>query len=862
MNPQKTSRVALCSTALAILIGAASFVAAQQPAPRATPAGPTKVPGRVLAMPSPAQLDAISAVTATTQAQQLAVDAARTVLTEAAFMDRGSINARLAELATADLALATARAEKFAALQASGNKLTRDQVTTYLNPPTAGAAAAGGGRGGGRGAVGSQEYPADPNEIIQTLPGFKVEIVAKAFRPIQGSWVSLTEDNQGRLIIGANEQQPFTRLTLDAAGKVTKNETIYTPVSESMGSEWHDGSLYISGGRPAGDALVYGKSNPTFCCESGDMGLQRLTDSDNDGTFETVETLLTLHGTEEGHSDHGVHDIVPSPDGKYLYWLNGNMVYLPESGISPNSPVRNLGDDRILPLLAGNGGGGGGGGNAGSIPLQRYGLGGWIARMDFNAKDFHTFAIGLRNPLHFAFNGDGEIFLYDSDHEPEVGVPWYRPTRVLWIPSAANFGHRSGGNSGKYPNYYEDATPSLFDVGLGSPVGVTFGYNTKFPADYQKALYIADNNYGRIMAVHIKPVGSGYTVTSMENFAFAKSLFGNGPTFTHNVTDMLVAKNGSFYYLVGSRSAQSYLLRVTYTGNQPTAKVDYANVDGAKDRALRKSLEAFHWTTNDPKAVAAAWPQLGNEDRPIRYAARVALETVPAAQWKAKALSETDANTAIVALLALARTGGKEANEEIFAALDKFPLVTLPDRVKIQKLRVIEVAVSRNGKPSDATVQKIIADVDAAFPAATFDLNTEMSQILAAFNAPSAVPKTMRLAQASKIYQENFEYRTNIRLVTAGWTPELRRQYFEWFNADHSNDQFSYFYREWFARVNRAPTLAGNAGPMGSVRTAALATLTDTERADPQLTTILNGFQGAAGGGRGGARGGANPFGF
>ena len=45
------------------------------------------------------------------------------------------------------------------------------------------------------------EYPADPNEVIQALNGFKVEIVARADRPKQGSWISLTEDDQGRLIL-------------------------------------------------------------------------------------------------------------------------------------------------------------------------------------------------------------------------------------------------------------------------------------------------------------------------------------------------------------------------------------------------------------------------------------------------------------------------------------------------------------------------------------------------------------------------------------------------------------------------------------------------------------------------------------
>ena len=34
------------------------------------------------------------------------------------------------------------------------------------------------------------EYPANPNDVIQALNGFKVEIVARADRVKQGSWIS------------------------------------------------------------------------------------------------------------------------------------------------------------------------------------------------------------------------------------------------------------------------------------------------------------------------------------------------------------------------------------------------------------------------------------------------------------------------------------------------------------------------------------------------------------------------------------------------------------------------------------------------------------------------------------------------
>jgi hypothetical protein len=710
----------------------------------------------------------------------------------------------------------------------------------------AGGPGAGAGQGQGRGRAFAliQEYPADPNQVIQALHGFKVEIVAKADRVKQGSWISITEDDRGRIILGANEQQPFTRLTLNERGEVTSNETIFTPVSESMGTLWFNNSLYVQGGRLP-ETFKETIDNPGFGRQSGQAGLHRLRDPQGDGTFTQVDTLRTWDGHEGGHSDHGIHDLKVSPDGKHFYIINGNGV-VPPPDVTPNSPLRNYADDRIIPKL---------GDFTDRINGERP-PGGYIARTDFEGKDLHIVAGGMRNALHFDWNADGEIFSFDSDMEPEFGVPWYRPTRVFWMPSGADFGYR--GNSGKYPTYYEDSLPPLAEIGLGSPVGVTFGYNTAFPAQYQRALFVADNNYGRIIAVHLKPTGSGYTATSWENFVWPKSLYDSTQTVPHNVTDMMIARDGTFYYVIGSRRTQSYLMKVTYTGSQPTAKVEYRNADGAADRALRRSLEAYHWTSNSPEAVAASWPHLGSEDRFLRYAARVALETVPASSWKARALAEQDAATSFGALLALARVGGAASNEELFTALARFPLSSLSDRLRTQKLRIIQVAVSRNGKPSDVVVARLVTEVDGVFPGASFELNTEMSQILAAFNAPTVVAKTMRLEQQSHIYQEKFAYRYNIRSVTSGWTPELRRQYFQWFNADHANTQMQYFYREWFNRVNQQPRLAGNAGPLNILRTAAVETLSEAEKADQELAAILAAYKPPAAGGRGR---GNNPFG-
>jgi len=61
---------------------------------------------------------------------------------------------------------------------------------------------------------------------------------------------------------------------------------------------------------------------------------------------------------------------------------------------------------------------------------------------------------------------------------------------------------------------------------------------------------------------------------------------------------------------------------------------------------------------------------------------------------------------------------------------------------------------------------------------------------------------------------------------------------FQWFNEDHLDAQHRYDYREWFNRVNQQPHIAGNGPYLTQVRTAALATLTDAEKADPELAQI------------------------
>ena len=149
-----------------------------------------------------------------------------------------------------------------------------------------------------------------------------------------------------------------------------------------------------------------------------------------------------------------------------------------------------------------------------AMPAASLAPGGWIANTDPDGKNWEIVSVGYRNAYDMALNADGELFAYDADMEWDMGMPWYRPTRVVHATSGSEFGWRSG--TGKWPTYYVDSLPPMVDIGPGSPVGVAFGYGTKFPAKYQKALFCCDWTFGTIYALHLEPDGSTYKAAKEE----------------------------------------------------------------------------------------------------------------------------------------------------------------------------------------------------------------------------------------------------------------------------------------------------------------------------------------------------------
>lgn len=597
------------------------------------------------------------------------------------------------------------------------------------------------------------EPPATPVDQLKVAKGFRVELLYSVPRDVEGSWVNMCVLPDGRLIV-SDQHGGLFRVTPPKQGTAdaTKIEKLAVDIGEAQGLLWAFDSLYV----------VVNKG------QRYESGLYRVRDTNGDGELDKVDYLRALTGGGE----HGPHAVLPTPDGKSLYVVCGNQSKMTE--LAGSRVPKLWGEDHLLPRMPDGRG----------FMRGVLGPGGCIYQIDPDGKSWELIGTGFRNQFDAAVNRHGDIFTYDADMEWDVNTPWYRPTRVCLVTSGSEFGWRNG--AGKWPAYYPDSLPAIANVGPGSPTGVVFGYGAKFPAKYQEALFICDWSYGKLYALHLSPQGSAYSGT-LEEFISGSPL---------PLTDLVVnPTDGALYFAIGGRRTKSGLYRVTYVGNESTAPSQTPDTpEAAEARALRRKLEAFHGRV-DAAAIDAAWPHLKSGDRFLRFAARTAMEHQPLSGWADRALAETDPRTAIVALLALARAGGSDpfhrpANAppvdaalrgQLLAALAKIDWnkLTVADRVEL--LRVYQIALNRLGPPSDSERDQLIALWEPRFPTTGREANVELAQVLVYLQSPAVATHAVALMAAAPTQEEQIDYARALRVLKAGWTPELRKTYFEWF---------------------------------------------------------------------------------
>ncbi|MFS4416344.1 c-type cytochrome [Maribacter sp. 2307ULW6-5] len=599
----------------------------------------------------------------------------------------------------------------------------------------------------------------------------------------QGSWVALAAA-PGNTLYASDQRGKLYHIKLpELSGKMTPDDVV--PLALNIGAAqgllWAHNALYVAvnknwdnGGQTTGES--YGS------------GIYKLTDTTGDGSLDQVEMLLRL----EGSGEHGPHSLVPSPDGKEIYFIAGNHTLVPEQIKKSSRVPLHWGEDNLFaPFLDARG-------HATDIKAP----GGWIAKFTPDGSHWELVSAGYRNPFDLAFNPDGELFTYDSDMEWDIGMPWYRPTRICHVTSGSEYGWRTG--SGKWPAYYPDNLPAVHNLEQGSPTAVLPGAALHFPPEYQNGLFVMDWSFGTVYHIDLEPQGSSYG-------ASRKEFFSGAPL---PLTDMVAGEDGHLYFATGGRGLDSRLYRLHYKGHlEPTAPT--GNEEGKALRELRRSLEAHHSGEPNKNAIALAWQHLDHEDRFIRYAARLVLEHQPYALWKERWQREAAPTKQIEASIALARSGTPAEKQDLLTVLQGIPFQELKDREQLDFLRACSLSFIRMGDPGTAHKKNLVEKLGPHFPGKNRAINRELAQLLLYADAPGILDRLVQQLQhhtqqgtvgeeASLLSEETTlrseQYGPLIREViaqmppseaifygmllsnaTKGWTNALREDYFSWY---------------------------------------------------------------------------------
>lgn len=603
-----------------------------------------------------------------------------------------------------------------------------------------------------------------PATGILVKDGFIVEKLYSPGEKEQGSWVSITKDDNGRLI-SSDQYGDLYYIDVPKIGSSdsVKVEPFPLEIGNAHGLLWAYNSLYVM--KNAND--------------QDESGLYRITDSNGDNKLDSISFLQQF----KGEGEHGPHGLVLGPDG-YIYMSGGNHTILPETFESIQKPIWD--EDQLFPLIKDPRG------HANDVIAP----GGWVARTDKDGKNLMVIATGFRNAYDLAFNKDNELFTFDSDMEWDMGSSWYRPIRVCHISPGSEFGWRTG--SGKWPTYYPDNLPSALDIGQGSPTGLVAGHELNFPEYYQNGIFVFDWSFGTMYFVDLKAEGASY-VGVKEEFLSGSPL---------PLTDGVAGDDGAMYFVTGGRRLESGLYRVYHKDN-PKSGEDKESLL-TEENKLRRKLESIS-NSDSGGNLELIWSSLQHQDRRIRYAARVALEYQNADTVLNNFIKETNSITIINSALALARIGDAGNQAIVVEKLLTIPFEKLTVSQQIDLIRAYDLLFIRGDADKNST-ENVRKQLTVNYPTKNNEVNRELVQLLAYVDDKQVVEKTLKMldtlsltsvealvisdevTERSGQYGEIIERMKNntppaelmhyvkaLSYASEGWNSELYKKYFTYF---------------------------------------------------------------------------------
>jgi putative heme-binding domain-containing protein len=559
-----------------------------------------------------------------------------------------------------------------------------------------------------------------------------------------GSWVSLCADDKGRLYASDQARGLFRIVPAKELGELTTIEKVDVDLDGCHGLCWFKGALYAS-------------------VNSRRSGLYRLTDTNGDDRLDRVELLRSLDGSGE----HGPHAVIPAPDGEHLFVMCGNHTKLPE--LSASRVPLHWGEDRLLPRI--------GDPNGHAVGIQP--PGGWVCLVDPDGKNWELFCCGFRNSYDLAVLPNGDAVTYDSDMEWDMGMPWYRPTRILQLQSGVDYGWRNGSN--KWSPDYPEVLPAVVDVGPGSPTGMLWTGDEVLALDW---------TFGTVYGVSLTAEKGGYRGELTPRLTGAPL----------PVTD-IVRMGDQCYLLTGGRGVPSKLLSLPNWKSKSGADLAQQT-----ERAQRGAFETKHGIL-DEGIAKPAFAAIDDKSS-IAQAARIALEWQPSAAWSAMVgkLDGSKPKQSLTALLALARSGDQAELLSVLEALGKIAFASLSHADRIAWLRVHALTLIHYQATDDAQRAMLAARLLPLFPTGNDREDADLAELLAFVDAPGFLDKALPLLQPmrpaqppawAEVITRNPSYGGAIqkmisnmpptgqialayalRTVKNGWTLDQRRAYF------------------------------------------------------------------------------------
>ncbi len=453
-----------------------------------------------------------------------------------------------------------------------------------------------------------------------------------------GSLIAMEFDEWGRLICsreGGGLVRFDFRLPADSPDRI---KSITDKVNSCQGILALNGNIYVTGQGPDG------------------LALYRLSDGDNNGSLDQVKSLLKFKGSL---GEHGPHGIALGPDG-YIYIVVGNASGV-AGEVAASSPYASTYEADIVPRVEDPGG------HAVGVKAP----GGTIARMRLDGSGLEIYAGGIRNAYDLAFDGNGELFIHDSDMETDIGTAWYRQTNVFQVQPGAEIGWRSGWAS--FNTDQPDCIAPIADTGRGSPTGIVAYNHLAFPRRYHNSLFLGDWSEGRILNVSLSENGGTYK-TKTEVFLQSQPL---------NVTDLAVGPDGALYFCTGGRGTSGGVFRITWLGDVPA---EVMSPESRKTQLLTFPQPQSAWAR---QALAKTKLQMGDEWKTVLEAAVVD--------------QDSDAKYRVRALELLTLYGPSPSKSLIQAAVeDTSPLV---------RARAALIMGSRSKASSEDDLIELLADV-------------------------------------------------------------------------------------------------------------------------------------------------------